>query len=199
MRRKTLLVGLLATTAALGAGAATADVTDVLAVPSLTGALTVTGAGVGTTAAPATLSSQTVGTTSGAFPGSQLTVTDDTGTTAGWDVTATYSPLTTTQQNALVKPAGVVSTGDIGAANVRVTASTTGPLAASNATTGVANPVLASSASLASPVRVSRSNGDGRGTTVFDTSYTVALPAKTAMAATLYTGKIVYTVAPAAP
>lgn len=197
MRKVALLVATVAALAVPAAAAqAAGEVTDVLAAPSVAGALTITGLGLGSLTAPSNTGNQTVGAVSSAIAGSQLTVTDATGSTAGWDVTATYGALTPTQLDGLTLPVGVASAADIGAANVTVAAATTSTLATANGTLGVANPVLASATSLASPVQVSRSGGDGRGVTVFNTGYTITLPAKTTAVATLYTGKIVYTVAP---
>ena len=196
MRKAALAVASLAALT-LTAGVAQADVTDVIAAPAIPGALTVTGAGLGSLAAPSVSANQTIGSVGSSIAGSVLTVTDATGSTAGWDVTATYGALTSGQLSALTLPSGLVSAADIGAGNVSVAGATTSIQATANGISGVASPALATDAALTSPVRVARSGGDGRGVTLFNTSYKITLPAKTSSAATLYTGKIVYTVAPA--
>ena len=192
--RRFVLIAAASAALAVTAGAAQADVTDVIAAPSVAGALTVTGLGLGTLTAPTTTVNQSIGSTSGSIAGAQLTVTDATGASAGWDVTATYSSIDTSLLTAL--PTGVLAAADIGAANVSVSGATTSVLATANGLAGVAAPVMQTDAPLTSPVRVSRSSGDGRGVTIFNTSYKITLPAKSTAAATLYTGKIVYTVAP---
>jgi hypothetical protein len=197
--RRSLAVAAAGLMLAATAGAAQADVTDVIALPSVAGLLTVTGVGLGSVTAPAQAANTSIGSSSG-IAGSQLLVTDATGTSAGWDVTATYSSLTAGQLSTLTAglPVGAglpVAVADIGASNVTVAGATTAALATTNATAGVANPLFANAA-LTSPVQVARSNGDGRGLTLFNTAYTISLPIKSAAAATLYAGKVVYTVAP---
>ena len=91
--RRSLAVAAAGLVLAATAGAAQADVTDVIAVPSVAGLLTVTGVGLGSVTAPAQSASTAIGSAA-SVAGSQLLVTDATGTTVGWDVTATYSSLT---------------------------------------------------------------------------------------------------------
>jgi hypothetical protein len=198
--RRSLAVVAVGLVLAATAGAAQADVVDVVAVPSVAGLLTVTGAGLGSVTAPAQAANTAIGG-SASLPGSQLLVTDATGSTAGWDVTATYSQLSAGQLGALTAalptvPGSPVAVADLGASNIRVSGATTAALATTNATAGVASPVFLTNAALTSPVQVARSGGDGRGLTLFNTSYTISLPIKSASAATLYTGQVTYTVAP---
>ena len=199
--RRTPLIAATAVALAVTASAASADVTDVLAVPSVAGSLTLAGAGAGTAVAPVgTATSATIGAATGAITGAVLTVTDArgiTGASGGWDVTATYAPLAAGVLATVPLPSGVLTRADLGGAAVSVTASDA-LTAATNAVTGVAAASLtkATGASLSSPVTLAATGSDGRGVTAFGTSYSITLPAKSASAATLYTGSIVYTVAP---
>jgi hypothetical protein len=195
MRRTVILTAAaLAISVSGGLTAAQADVTDVLAVPAVGGLLTLAGAGSGTAAVPLGVAGGAIGGAAAAVPGAVLTVSDLrglTGSSGAWHVTASYSTLAALGVTATL-PAGLTLTADLGAANVSVTPSTA-LTAASNAVTGVASPTLLGGA-LSSPVNVATAALDGRGLTAFGTSYSVSLPAK-AVANTVYTGAVVYTVA----
>jgi hypothetical protein len=189
MRRTPLLL-LAVLAVGASAGVAQADVTDILAVPSVGGVLTLAGTGMGTAAAPLGAVGATIGAST-SVPGAVLTVTDArglTGVPGAWSVTASYAALTSTP----TLPAGLTLTADLGAANVSVTPSTA-TTAAVNSTLGVAPTLL--SGALTSPVKVASAATDGRGVTAFTTAYSISIPTK-AVANTVYTGSVVYTVAP---
>jgi hypothetical protein len=191
--RRTVALASTALALSLSAGIAQADVTDVLVVPTVGGQLTLIGAGVGSVAAPAGASGAVIGGST-AVPGATLTVSDLRGLTGGsaqWSVTASYSTLSALSLVPTL-PTGAVA-ADLGGANVTVTPSTA-TTAATNATLGVANPTLASGA-LSSTVKVASAATGGNGLTAFTTSYAISVPAKATLA-TVYTGAVVYTVAP---
>ncbi len=203
MRRAAVVVTTVASLAAMaGAAHAEGSVTDVVATTSSVGVVTITGAGLGVLAAPnGAASSTAIGDTSSAIAGAVLTVEDATGATNGWDVTATYAPLASADLASLASALNVANAVNIGGQNIAVSSNTAG-LSETNAVLGVAdsgltpNPgTLAGNSSSRTVLSV---NGDGRGVTAFNTSYTLTLPAKTAVAATAYTGSVVYTVAPQA-
>lgn len=201
MRRASAVALAVALTAASASAAhAEGTVVDAVATTSVAGLVTITGAGTGLLSAPQGLTStSTIGSASSAISGAVLTVTDATGAAAGWDVTATYAALDAAGLAAVATAADteVANVLDLGGANVRVAASTTAEQDAAN-TLAAASPVAKKSGALGGAVKVASIDGDGRGITVFNTAYTLTLPAKTATAAAVYTGSVVYTVAPQA-
>jgi hypothetical protein len=194
--RRIAVTALAALAVSASAGLASADVTDVLVVPSVGGLLTLSGASVGTAASPLGAAGAAIGATT-SVPGGVLTVSDLrglTGSSGAWHVTASYASLSSLGITAPTLPAGLpvgAPLADIGGANVSVTPSTA-LTAATNAVTGVANPTLGGGA-LSSPVSVASAATDGRGLTAFSTSYAISIPAKAA-ASVAYTGAVVYTV-----
>lgn len=198
MRRTVVATAALAALVAAG-GVASADVTDVVVTAALPGALTITGTGALPAAPLGASSSATIGG-SASVAGSALTVADLRGVTSGWQVNAKYLPLAGGVLSSLTLPTGVLTAENIGGANVTVSGSTAG-VAATNALLGVADAGLSFSngdLSAAGGRTLLSTTGDGRGTTLLSTSYSLNLPAKTSTAATLYTGSVLYTVGPKA-
>jgi hypothetical protein len=186
--RRTPVVASVVLALAVSGGVAYADgVVSPVAATAVAGVLAITG--TGTTASV----SATIGQAK-SFGTSVLTVTDATGSTAGWDVTATYGALA--DLTGLGIPSGA-TTADIGGANITVLAATSDAQKTANTAAGVGESALGfqSAETLATPVTIAQVVGDGRGTTVFGTSYTIALPPKSSKAQVVYTGKVVYTVA----
>jgi hypothetical protein len=186
--RRTPVVASVVLALAVSGGVAYADgAVDPVAATALPGVLAISGAG--TTASV----SATIGQAK-SFGTSVLTVTDATGATAGWDVTATYGALADLTGLDIPEDA---TTADIGGANITVLAATSGAQKTANTAGGVGESALVfqPAATLATPVKIAKVAGDGRGTTVFGTSYTIALPPKSSEADVVYTGKVVYTVA----
>ena len=198
MRRAALLAASIAALS-LTAGAAHADVTDVVVTTSTEGLLTIAGAGAGTVAAPlSTASATTVGGTA-SITGAVLTVEDATGTTTGWTVNAKYVALTATELTTIAGTTGLTAV-NIGGTNISTVVATDAIQETSNATLGVPDSGLSFSAAgnLADAAgrTVLSTAGDGRGVTAFGSTYSMRLPSKTTLADTIYAGSILYTVAP---
>ena len=195
----------LSTTAGVAQAASGDTVTDVIAVPSAAGVLSMTGAGfagggaaLGSVSAPVgSSSSATIGGAAAVVPGALLTVLDATGSNAGWHVTAAYAALDTSALNSVKTALGAANVADLGGANISV-APSTATTGTTNAVTGVPTSGLdiASGSPLGSGAVTlvgTRSGQTGIGTTAFTTTYSIALPTKS-LASTVYTGSVVYTI-----
>ena len=205
MRRAPVVVVSLAVLAATaGVSHAEGTVSDVVATTSTAGVVTITGAGLATasTSLASAGGSAVIGGTTSAIPGATLEVTDATGAVNGWDVTATYAPLDASALSAVAALTAADDTAvNIGAAGIAVATGTDDAQKTANAALGVAESNIAfrsTAVPLTSPVAVATVDGDGRGVTAFNTSYKLTLPIKGVLAGTLYTGSVVYTVAPQA-